>query len=386
MISGIGAVELDGPCSPSRVKQAPGERKAVPLAAVTCANRTDADASLRIARSRSIRDLDPCERLARWAAASLVGEARLTPKPGLVDRRNTGAHRDMDLDTFLASATALEPCFHAYAAAGLRLGAKDPERLVGELRELGVEGERAMFRATSGVNTHKGANFAFALILGSCGAYLSQTGSLPCGPCDTDRVLELVRTMGAYLLDADIRDLLARARRTGNGSPASSSQSERSNGLDAGIDSLSHGERIYLRSGLAGARGEAARGYPLLAQKLLPYLRNACASSQDHRFGPVPDAADALLRALVALMAELEDTNVVHRGGLDALAAHRAFCISLEKRALPAEKLRVALEQYDDELIAANISPGGAADLLSLGIFFALTEGLFTLDALRYQH
>ena len=84
-------------------------------------------------------------------------------------------------------------------------------------------------------------------------------------------------------------------------------------------------------------------------------------------------------------MARLEDTNVVHRGGIDALAAHRSFCAELDERSLPNEELRAALERYDDELIALNVSPGGAADLLSLGIFFSLMEGLFGLDALRYR-
>ena len=106
----------------------------------------------------------------------------------------------MDLDTFLASATALEPCFHVYASAGTRWDGRVPADLAHALRELGIEAERAMFSATHGINTHKGANFAFALILGSCGAFLSENGSLPSGPRDTERVLELVRSMGACLI------------------------------------------------------------------------------------------------------------------------------------------------------------------------------------------
>ena len=333
-------------------------------------SHTEAIAEACPARLRPIPESSPCEQLARWAAASLVGEARLTPKPGLVDRRNTGAHRDMDLDTFLASATALEPCFCAYADAGLRLGGDDPSLLAAELRRLGVTGEQAMFSATDGINTHKGANFAFALILGACGAHVAQTGKLPHSAEDTAHVLGLVQVMGACLLDADVRDLLARSHRA-----AVSSE---------GAAALSHGEQIYLKCGLSGARGEASQGYPLLRDLLLPYLREHSVDRIDLASARESDASSLLLRSLVILMANLEDTNVVHRGGIEALTDHRAFCKGLLSQGLSDHELRHALERYDDRLIDLNVSPGGAADLLSLGIFFALTEGLFTLNALRY--
>ena len=302
--------------------------------------------------------------LARLAAASLVAEARLTPKPGLVDRRTNGAHTDMDLATFLASAAALEPFLSAYAAAGFRLGADgaDAAGLADEMRRIGIDAERAMFAATGGVNTHKGANFTFALILGAAGSLLSEGRGLPLSPADTDEILDLVSRMGACLLDHDVRDLLARSGGPGSGG------------------GLTHGERIFLESGIKGIRGEAALGYPRLRELLLPYLRGrrselACA----------PDAGDVLLRALVKLMAVLEDTNVVHRGGMGALADHRAFCRALDERNLPEDALVDELIAYDGALIARNVSPGGAADLLSLGIFFGLLEGILSLDALDYR-
>ena len=46
-------------------------------------------------------------RIARLAAAALVEEVYTTPKPGLVDLNNTGAHRDMTVQTFLYSAGQL---------------------------------------------------------------------------------------------------------------------------------------------------------------------------------------------------------------------------------------------------------------------------------------
>lgn len=309
------------------------------------------------------------EQLARFAAASLVAEARLTPKPGLVDRRTNGAHTDMNLGTFLASAAALEPLFAEYVSAGVRWGrAEDgePAALADELRRIGVRAEHAMFTATDGVNTHKGANFMFALVLGAVGAVLGADGaSVGAGaplfsPAETTRTLELVSAMGACLLDRDVRALLTSVR--------------------TGGAQLTHGEAVYLEQGLKGARGEAARGYPLLTEALLPYFRLRADGRESG-----DDASELLLRALVKLMAQLEDTNVVHRGGMGALVEHRAYCRELDARELNAEQLIEVLVAYDDELTRRNVSPGGAADLLSLGVFFGLLEGVFTLDALDYR-
>lgn len=303
--------------------------------------------------------------LAHLAAASLVAEARLTPKPGLVDCATTGAHTDMDLSTFMASAAALEPLFAEYAAAGADLGTDDPAALARAMRDIGIRAEAAMFAATDGVNTHKGANFTFALVLGATGALMESGGTeIAAGTLDahgTEAVLALVSRMGAGLLDHDVRALHERVSATGD------------------TAQLSHGERLLLLRGMQGVRGEAAQGYPQLSRTLLPYLRS-------HPLGThAPGAARImLLRALVKLMADLEDTNVVHRGGPEALSAHRSFCRALDARDVPDEELIATLSAYDAELIRTNVSPGGAADLLSLGIFFALLEGLITQTDIAY--
>lgn len=285
--------------------------------------------------------------LGRIARTALLAEAQLTPKPGLVDARGNGAHTDMDLATFQASAAALEPFFVEYAAAGMGLGAGSPAALADELRTIGIRAEAAMFQATGGVNTHKGANFGFALALGAVGAL--GAGGEP----NAAEAFALVSRMGETLLDHDVRDLRRRER--------------------LGTHGLSHGERLMLQHGMQGARGEAARGYPIARKTLVPYLREraesgCCATKQDVRV--------TLLRALVKAMAVLEDTNVVHRGGKQALALHRAHCTALDAAELPDSKLIDELERYDAELIRQNVSPGGAADLLSLSAFFAMVEGV----------
>lgn len=295
--------------------------------------------------------------LGHMAAYSLESEARLTPKPGLVDSTNTGAHKDMDLGTFLTSAAALEPFFMEYAEAGMRLSSRNASALASEARRIGIGAEKAMFEATGGINTHKGANFTFALVLSATGALLAEGACLPFSAADSEHVLQIVSAMGAELLGHDTRELLARTK-TGAESAAT----------------LTNGEQIYLSRGLKGIRGEAAQGYPLLSKVFLPYVRSVRAE-----FATNEGTRIALLRTLVKLMAQLEDTNVVHRGGMEALEDHLAYCKKLDAANLNAAELDAALNAYNTELVAKNVSPGGAADLLSLGIFFAQLEGIITL-------
>ena len=110
--------------------------------------------------------------LAGLATKALTEEVRLTPKPGLVDERNNGAHSDMDLPLFLRSIDALMPYFRQITA--LSLSGAD----AAALQAAGLEAEAAMFRTTGGVNTHKGALFSFSVLLAALGRYLSDSGDV----------------------------------------------------------------------------------------------------------------------------------------------------------------------------------------------------------------
>ncbi|MGN8158228.1 triphosphoribosyl-dephospho-CoA synthase, partial [Salinisphaera sp. SWV1] len=106
--------------------------------------------------------------LAGMAVAALRDELDLTPKPGLVDRTTTGAHRDMDHALMTTSALALEPGFAAIATAAA--GEADAAALRAALGVAGREAEAAMMQATNGVNTHRGAIWALGLIVASAAA------------------------------------------------------------------------------------------------------------------------------------------------------------------------------------------------------------------------
>jgi len=75
-------------------------------------------------------------------------------------------------------------------------------------------------------------------------------------------------------------------------------------------------------------------------------------------------------------MARVQDTNVLHRGGAEAAEKLLADAKLLDERicrymeqgtlGMHMEEIRAQLEQWDAELSAARISPGGCADLLAL--------------------
>lgn len=274
------------------------------------------------------------------AAKGLFYEVALSPKPGLVDPLTRGAHKDMDFYLFIDSILALTPYFSQYLQAGLAHEGS-PATLFPRLRQLGQLAEKAMFTATHGVNTHKGANFSLAVLLGATGLHLKKK-QLPLTAADSENILTFSQGITQDLLQTDFKHVTLKKE-------------------------LTHGEKLYLATGITGIRGQAAAGYPALRDILLPYLRQ-------NRHLP---REELLLRALVFLMSEIEDSNVLHRGGPAALTTLKKEMQQLHRAHLGAAELRSQLVQYDSLLTSRNWSPGGAADLLSLGIYFALLEELF---------
>ncbi|HET7838974.1 MAG TPA: triphosphoribosyl-dephospho-CoA synthase, partial [Rectinemataceae bacterium] len=190
------------------------------------------------------------------ASRSLVAEAALAPKPGLVDPRRPGPHADMDFELLVASARALEPCFVGCAAEG-RAAAQDgarPGGMLPTLRAIGLKGEEAMFRTTRGVNTHKGSVFALGLLVAASSYDLARGGGArgtrpPFGDRACARAAEILRGLGPELV-------------IGNGR-------ERS-----------HGERLFDEYGIRGARGQAEDGFPVLRGSVLPVLRAAASAGK----------------------------------------------------------------------------------------------------------
>ena len=239
--------------------------------------------------------------LAGLAAKALTEEVRLTPKPGLVDERNSGAHSDMDLPLFLHSIDALTPWFRRMAALGMA-GAD-----AAALQAAGLEAEAAMFRATGGVNTHKGALFSFAVLLSSLGRCLTVGGD----------VFDRSAALTAALLPPQ----------------------------------GTNGAAVALRHQVGGARAEALSGFPT-GRQAAAVLRES---------DP--------LTALLWLMAHTEDSNLYHRGGATGAAFVKEQAAAILEA--PPERRVMLTQALDDALIDRWLSPGGCADLLALALFLA---------------
>jgi len=267
--------------------------------------------------------------LGRAAIVSLYDELALEPKPGLVSFADAGSHDDMNAGTFLRSLFALRHYFVRVAAQGAHGAAFAP------LEALGIEAEARMLRATGGVNTHRGAIFTLGLLCAAAGA--AHAVGLACS------APHLRGTLRARWGDA----LAARARRTSD----------------------SHGARAARAHGIRSAAEEAAQGMPTLFEHVLPALRAARRAGADER--------GARLHALFTAMAEVADTNLVHRGGLQGL--RDAQCLARHFLAegggltadAPARAARVhAL------FVERRLSPGGAADLLAAACWVERVERL----------
>ncbi|MET1029059.1 MAG: triphosphoribosyl-dephospho-CoA synthase [Dongiaceae bacterium] len=287
--------------------------------------------------SRRIDRLPPARRLADAAVWALIAEAELTPKPALVDGRGSGAHRDLSLDAMRRSAWSLHPSFQAMAlaAAGRR-----PERsLRAELAVLGRAAEPAMMAATGGSNAHRGAIWAVGLLVAA-------TAMNP-----GDRAEEIGARAGRIAFFPD------------RFMPAAPS----------------HGQSAAARYGVAGARGEAQLGFPHAVGIGLPVLRQGLAA------GLSP--AHARLDALMAIMASLDDTCLLHRGGLAALQAGKSGAqavLDAGGAASPAGSR--ALAALHDRLMTLNASPGGAADMLAAALFLdRVTKPMSVTEAFRWK-
>ena len=262
--------------------------------------------------------------VAAAAVESLLREVHTTPKPGLVDDRNTGSHTDMDVATFTRSAEALRPYFRVCFTFGCKTAAKDPEETFRMLRKAGIGAEKDMYRATGGVNTHKGAIFTLGLLCGSLGRVWT-----PEGVYDLDKILRECALLGECCIKEDFGSLTA---------PATA------------------GERLYKTSGITGIRGEAAAGLPAVKNIGLPTFRQLLAEGYSEN--------DAAAVTLLHLMARVEDTNLRHRGGEEGAAWAKKEAAALLPRPTTAQ-----IEELDEAFIARNLSPGGCADLLAATLF-----------------
>ena len=270
------------------------------------------------------------QRIGSTCALALLLEVAATPKPGLVDRLTNGAHTDMDFSTFLASTTAIAPYFAFCARQGLSLPAPPDQTTLSRIRPQGVLCEGEMLAATGGVNTHKGAIFSMGILACAAGACAARGDPSPEAVC-----------AAAAVIAAPAAEDFAR--------PVPPEQT-------------TTGRILYRSRGITGIRGEAASGFASVRQWALPALEELSGK------GILEN--DLCLQALLLLMANVRDTNLLARGGEEGLAyAQSAAREALAQGGALAGDGKARLAAMDKDFIRRNLSPGGCADLLAAAIF-----------------
>ena len=279
-----------------------------------------------------------CKELSALAVKALLDEAALFPKPGLVDPVSQGAHSDMDFTTLVRSAAALQQGFYECAHIGYKPAAQAQPIAAAvrkRLRATGLALEKAMFAETHGVNTHKGAIFIFAYLLGAAGLLsgATQLDGIRSVMELTETLCAQVRVLAAGLCSEDMAGVSTKR-------------------------ALTRGEQVFLQYGCTGIRGEAEAGLPLV-QRNVAYLAGLTHLTQ----------RDAYLYTLLHIIAENKDTNVLFRAGSAALRDLQTRCISIVKSGAAGATLYAAVEALDVYCIKRHISPGGSADIFAAVLF-----------------
>lgn len=266
--------------------------------------------------------------IAHLATQALQAELDTTPKPGLVDKDNNGAHRDMDYALMQRSIDTLHPYFVQLAL----LGCTDALPTHTSIRDIGIEAEKAMLSATNGVNTHKGALFSMGLAVVAAAHEERKIAA------NEEQILK-ERNGG--------EDVLVSLQTTIKALAASFPDTNGTHGSKAKL--LSKGT-----TAIKGALDNAREGYEMLFAEWLPFYIER-RKERD---------AYTLHKTLLRIMCDLDDTNIIYRTDLAT-----AEEVKQEARALLDSFSKAALKDMDRRYTARNISPGGAADMLSLTIF-----------------
>ena len=269
--------------------------------------------------------------IAHLATRALHTELDTTPKPGLVDKDNSGAHRDMDHALMSRSIRAIHPYFVRLALLGFAADMPSHDDIV----KTGIEAERAMFEATNGVNTYKGALFSMGL------AVVAAAGKAWQGSSITPQTLSAAISKLAFAFPYTKGTHGSKAKQTAASETAT----------------------------FKGALDNAREGYPMLFNDWLPFYANLSKNGEPH----------ALHLTLLRIMCDLDDTNIVYRTSLAMMKQVKEESRSVLSRWSEAThgtpqadggtNLDTILGDMNRSFVQRNISPGGSADMLSLVVF-----------------
>lgn len=269
--------------------------------------------------------------VAHLATRALKAELNTTPKPGLVDTHDSGAHRDMDHALMMRSIRAMHPYFVRLATLGY-----DSTQLPAhnDIVSIGLEAEKAMFKSTGGVNTYKGALFSMGLAL-TAATYIIGRGKVA------------TTTHGKEYVPGDL--LSAIIIQLANGFPDTSG---------------THGSRAKQAAQAGGslksALDNAREGYSQLFGEWLPFYETRIKGDDSY----------VKHKTLLRIMCDLDDTNIVYRTDYATMQQ-----VKTQARHLLEDFSEAGIEDMNRDFVGRNISPGGSADMLALVVFlFGITR------------
>lgn len=282
---------------------------------------------------------------------ALLGEVFTTPKPGLVDLWDNGAHSDMNWITFYKSADAITPYLTKMYEEGYGFGEHNGseeklDALFLKIRDTGVDAEKEMYRVTRGVNTHKGMIFSMGIIcaaVGYCRRKYLKTSKAYGWQAELfmeEEILNVARRMTENILKKELKAMEEKMPQT-------------------------HGERVLFQYGEQGIRGEVLNGFPVVRKEAYPKLMTLMRNRKEHVC-----QSQINLQVLLKIMSVLKDTNVLNRGGEDGLIwIWKESEEILKMGGAFSEKGMDRIIRMNQKCIEKNISSGGAADQLALTLF-----------------
>ena len=353
-------------------------------------------------------------KIAANASRAMMTEVLVTPKPGLVDRANSGAHADMDIFTFTDSTSALVKTFYDMASEGFSFGISEKEdletscseffpsgiikentadncskeippegenncprintgnysnseddltQLLEPLRKIGRRGEKAMFEITNGVNTQKGLIFSIGILSGAAG-YLAAKSRDEITPellCITGKKI----VKGITEKDFN-RKTGSETKKNSNADISSTMPEQKETGPDTLHQKITTGEKLFRKYGIKGARGEAEGGFRS-SLRALTILKTHLENEWDLNL--------SLADTLIHIISETEDTNIPGRNSIKTLTYAEDKCRAFIKDGGVFRDNGIEeLEKLDKDFIDKNISPGGSADILATTLFLYFIE------------
>jgi triphosphoribosyl-dephospho-CoA synthase len=283
-----------------------------------------------------------CLKIAGTAIQSMLYEVSATPKPGLVDRANSGAHQDMNFLTFMSSSAVLFDTFYYCALEGMNFTSQNYQVLLERIRPFGIEGEKKMFAATNGVNTHKGLVFSLGIIAAALGSLYAEEKEFI---FDAHEICKRVQQIAVGLCK-EFGTILNKNEQT-------------------------YGERLFEKYNIKGIRGEVESGFQTVMKYGLSVMRQYASKDEDLN--------NVFIQVLLNLMSKTEDSNVLgrHDHGTLEYVRHQAE-IALQLGGAFTKEGMDFITFLDREFISRNISPGGSADLLAVTIMLFLSEQQFS--------